>query len=63
MGPHSDLPLDEIMLIISWVRHLYTGPVEDADWLTDEQKKTFKDYDAEHPVTLKESGECKIPGQ
>jgi cytochrome c-L len=51
------------MLIISWVRHLYTGPVEDADWLTDEQKKTFKDYDAEHPVTLKESGECKIPGQ
>lgn len=63
MGPHSDLPLDELMLIIAWVRHLYTGPVDDADWLTDEQKKTFKPYDAKHPVTLKDTGECKIPSQ
>jgi cytochrome c-L len=63
MGPHSDLQLDELMLIIAWIRHLYTGPVEDADWLTDEQKKTFKPYDADHPVTLKDTGQCKIPGQ
>ncbi len=63
MGPHSDLQLDEIMHVIAWVRHLYTGPVEDAEWLTPEQKKIFKPYDAEHPVALKESGECKIPEQ
>lgn len=62
MGPHSDLQLDEILKIIAWIRHIYTGPVADADWLTDAQKKEFKDYDAQHPVTLKEEGECKIPG-
>ncbi len=61
MGPHSDLPLDEILRVMAWVRHLYTGPVADADWLTKDQKKVFKAYDAEHPVTLQASGECKIP--
>jgi cytochrome c-L len=60
MGPHSDLQLDEILKIIAWIRHLYTGPVKDAEWLTDAQKKEFKPYDAAHPVTL-EPAECKIP--
>ena len=45
MGPHgSHLTLDEQLLIIAWIRHLYTGDVEEADWLTDEQKKAFKPY-------------------
>lgn len=45
MGPHgSSSSLDEILLIEAWIRHLYTGDVEEADWLTDEQKKTFKPY-------------------
>jgi cytochrome c-L len=44
MGPHNDLQLNEILLVMSWIRHLYTGPVADAPWLTPEQAKTFKPY-------------------
>jgi cytochrome c-L len=63
MGPHSDLRLNEILLIMAWIRHFYTGPVGDADWLTDAQKKTFKDYDVNNPVTLVAEGKCEIPAQ
>jgi cytochrome c-L len=45
MGPHNDLQLNEILLVVAWIRHLYTGPVEDASWLTAEQAKTFKPYE------------------
>ena len=44
MGPHNDLPLDETLQIIAWIRHIYTGPVEDADWLSPEQKKAYAPY-------------------
>lgn len=45
MGPHTiDLTLDDMLLVTAWVRHLYTGPVEDAKWLTPEQKKNYKPY-------------------
>lgn len=57
MGPHgSHLTLDEQLLLIAWIRHLYTGDVEEAEWLTDEQKKAFKPY-KEHA-----SGEGKDEG-
>jgi cytochrome c-L len=46
MGPHNDLQLNEILLVMSWIRHLYTGPVETATWLTPEQAKKFKPYKA-----------------
>lgn len=44
MGPHNDLQLNEILLVMAWIRHLYTGPVEGAPWLTKEQKATFTPY-------------------
>jgi cytochrome c-L len=44
MGPHNDLQLNETLLVMAWIRHLYTGPVEDASWLTPEQAKAFKAY-------------------
>lgn len=48
MGPHGGhLQLDEIMLLMAWIRHLYTGDVAEADWLTPEQKKTFTPYKQE----------------
>jgi len=48
MGPHgSHLQLDEILLMMAWIRHLYTGDVAEADWLTEEQKKTFQAFDPE----------------
>jgi cytochrome c-L len=44
MGPHSDLQLNEILLVMSWIRHLYTGPADTAVWLTPEQQKSFKPH-------------------
>ncbi len=63
MGPHWDLQLDEIMLIIAWIRHFYQGPIEDAEWLTDDQKKVFKKFDPAHPQAVKVEGACEIPAQ
>lgn len=48
MGPHSDLQLDETLKLIAWIRHLYTGDVAAAEWLTPEQQKTFKPYKDPH---------------
>jgi cytochrome c-L len=45
MGPQgSRLQLDELLLIMAWVRHLYTGPTDEAEWLTPEQKQGFKPH-------------------
>lgn len=51
MGPQNkQLTLDEMLKVISWIRSVYWGDVEKADWLTDEQKVDFvpgeipKDY-------------------
>jgi cytochrome c-L len=63
MGPHSDLQLNEIMLIMAWIRHFYTGPVADAEWLTDDQKKTFTPFDPTHPQAVKVEGACEISAQ
>ncbi len=46
MGPHNDLQLNEMLLVMAWIRHLYTGPVETATWLTPEQAKKFQPYKA-----------------
>ncbi len=46
MGPHgSHLEIDEILLLMAWIRHLYTGDVSEADWLTADQKKAFTPFD------------------
>jgi cytochrome c-L len=44
MGPHNDLQLNELLLAMAWIRHLYTGPVESAKWLTKEQKANYTPY-------------------
>lgn len=44
MGPHNDLKLDETLKLMAWIRHLYTGDVKEADWLSDDQKSKFKPY-------------------
>lgn len=67
MGPHSDLQLDEILKLMAWIRHLYTGDVAEADWLTEEQRKSFKPYKLEEHASADSSaksadaGECKVP--
>lgn len=44
MGPHSDKSINELLLILAWIRHLYTGPADTAKWLTKEQRATFTPY-------------------
>ena len=44
MGPHNDLQLNEMLLVMAWIRHVYTGPPETAKWLTKEQKANFTPY-------------------
>lgn len=61
MGPqYGNLTLDEMLLATAWVRHFYTGDVSKADWLTDEQKKTFKTYNEDDHITpTSDTPDCK----
>lgn len=67
MGPqYGMLTLDEMLHVIAWVRHIYTGPVADAEWLTEEQKRSFKPYNAEatQPVAVSpEPRACTVEPQ
>ena len=66
MGPHSDLQLDEILKLIAWIRHMYTGDVNEAEWLTDEQKKNYTPFKPEEHASVEgsakpaEGDECKV---
>lgn len=65
MGPHGqDLELDNTLKLMAWIRHVQTGDVSDADWLTPEQKKNFKPFNLdEWEKTIKPEAEkqkCEI---
>jgi cytochrome c-L len=46
MGPMwGALTLDEMLLSMAWVRHLYIGAPETATWLTEEQREDFPPFD------------------
>ena len=51
MGPmYGSLNVDEMLLTMAWVRHLYKDKPEDAgEWLTAELQKNFKPYDGAKP--------------
>ncbi len=62
MGPHTaDLTLDDMLVVTAWVRHLYTGPVEDAKWLTPAQKKTYTPYQLGEKFPPGAPGLCANP--
>ncbi|HZJ11464.1 MAG TPA: cytochrome c(L), periplasmic [Methyloceanibacter sp.] len=62
MGPQASArTMDEILLAMAWVRHLYGGDVEDAVWLTDEQKANFVSFDPENHKPETEEVVCEIP--
>ncbi|WP_425338901.1 cytochrome c(L), periplasmic [Methylocapsa acidiphila] len=65
MGPHNeDLTLDETLQVMSWVRHLYSGPVQDAPWLSEEEKKIYTPYQLEKDTTVaKADGLCALPNE
>lgn len=64
MGPHNgDLSLDEILQVMAWIRHLYSGPVDSANWLTEDQKKAYTPYQLDKDrVAAKADGLCSVPG-
>lgn len=64
MGPmYGAVNPDQMLQIMSWVRHLYKDGVEDATWLDDADKATFKPYDghshAPKPDPAKTPEACK----
>ena len=60
MGPHNeDLNPDEALQVITWIRHLYTGPKQDTVWLTAEQKEKYKPYKEGEHFSKDETGQCK----
>lgn len=47
MGPmYGALNMNEMLLVMAWVRHLYKDDPKGAVWLTDEQRSRFKPFDA-----------------
>jgi len=43
MGPQrGNLTIDEMLLIMSWMRSVYQGDPEKAEWLTPEEQSNFK---------------------
>jgi cytochrome c-L len=64
MGPmYGALRLDEMLLTMAWVRHLYDGKPSEATWLSEEQRKTFVPYsqraNGEGPNPNAAGGECR----
>jgi cytochrome c-L len=60
MGPHNEnLTPDEMLQTIAWIRHLYTGPVKDAVWLSADQKKTYTPYKQGETFPTDVKGQCK----
>lgn len=46
MGPMwGSLTLDEMLLSMAWVRHLYNGDPKEAVWLTPEQRAAFTPFE------------------
>ncbi|WP_020178473.1 cytochrome c(L), periplasmic [Methylopila sp. M107] len=67
MGPmYSAMNVDEMLLTIAWVRHLYKDQPDTAgEWLTAELKKDFKPYDkasATPKPSDKAPESCKVGG-
>jgi cytochrome c-L len=45
MGPmYGALNMNEMLLVMAWVRHVYKGDPQSATWLTAEQRSTFKPF-------------------
>ncbi|MFV0477145.1 MAG: cytochrome c(L), periplasmic [Parahaliea sp.] len=60
MGPqYLALTLDEMLLIMSWIRHMYHGDLSTADWMTDEDRAAYKPYELNQELVIPEGASCK----
>jgi cytochrome c-L len=65
MGPmYNSVNVDEMLLVMAWVRHLYTGDPSKAEWLDEETRKTLVKYDGKPaPKPGPDApAECKMGG-
>lgn len=65
MGPmYGALTLDDMLLAMAWVRHVYKESPADATWLTDAQRRVFKPFDEHSDPTpdLEKAGACIATG-
>jgi len=63
MGPmYGALNLDEMLLVMAWVRHLYKDDPKEATWLTPAQRASFTPYDEkqDHTPPPDEAAVCKV---
>lgn len=43
MGPqYKQLSLDEMLQVVAWIRAVYVGAVDKADWMSEEEKRSWK---------------------
>lgn len=64
MGPqYGNLSLDEMLKVMSWVRHFYKDGVDAATWLTEEQRKKFKPYPGHETFPDDPAGQCRTAGK
>ncbi|WP_020178344.1 cytochrome c(L), periplasmic [Methylopila sp. M107] len=66
MGPmYNSVNVDEMLLAMAWVRHLYDGKPENAEWLEADARKTLKPHKEGDPVPAPGPDapqECKMGG-
>lgn len=65
MGPmYNSVNVDEMLIAMAWVRHLYDGDPDKAEWLEADARKTLKKYDGAKPPAPGPDApaECKMGG-
>lgn len=63
MGPmYGALTLDDMLLVMAWVRHLYKDDPKEATWLTPAQRAAFTPFDEhkDHTPPLDQAPVCKV---
>ncbi|QRG09826.1 cytochrome c(L), periplasmic [Xanthobacter dioxanivorans] len=63
MGPmYGALNLDEMLLVMAWVRHIYKDDPNEAVWLSPAQRAAFKPFDdkEDHTPPLDQAPVCKV---
>jgi cytochrome c-L len=65
MGPmYNSVNVDEMLIAMAWVRHLYVGKPENAEWLEADARKALKLYDGSKPPAPGPDApqECRMGG-
>lgn len=63
MGPmYGALNLDEMLLVMAWVRHFYKDDPKEATWLPPAQRSVFKPFNEkeDHTPPLDQAPVCKV---